>query len=179
MRQMLNRKRLTAAFLAWYSLAAAGLGLARATPPTPATAAAPAPPAASADPPDNARKIQDLTALEEAWLHARDAATLERILADDFVHPVPQGYFLTKGEHIEWFRKHPPAAGRQERFESLQIRILGLAREVGIATGIVLVTTPGGREERSVFTDVFVERDGRWQAVNAQENPVLPRSSGR
>jgi hypothetical protein len=32
----------------------------------------------------------------------------------------------------------------------------------------------GGDEEvdRTVFTDVFVWRDGRWQAVNAQENTV-------
>jgi len=37
-----------------------------------------------------------LLSLEDEWLHARDAATLERILADDFVHPVAQGVFLVK-----------------------------------------------------------------------------------
>jgi hypothetical protein len=26
-----------------------------------------------------------------------------------------------------------------------------------------------------MFTDVFVFRDGRWQAVNAQENAIRPQ----
>jgi hypothetical protein len=43
---------------------------------------------------DSDRKA--LVALEDGWLHARDAGTLDRILADDFVHPVAPGLFLSK-----------------------------------------------------------------------------------
>jgi len=46
--------------------------------------------------------------------------------------------------------------------------------EVGLVTGLVISTGADGREDRTVFTDVFVRRNGRWQAVNAQENAVQP-----
>lgn len=45
--------------------------------------------------------------IENEWLEACDAATLQRILADDFVHPVPTGNFLDKAQHIAWYSKSP------------------------------------------------------------------------
>ncbi len=135
------------------------------------SATPPPPPAAAGD---LERRRQALLRVEEEWLRARDAATLERILADDFVHPVPPGYFLSKAEHIDWFVKHPPPAGLVQRFEHLRTRIYG---PVGIVNGEVVASQAGGPEQRTVFTDVFEWRDGRWQAVNAQENAVgaMPR----
>jgi len=39
--------------------------------------------------------------------------------------------------------------------------------------GLVVTTNEKGEEvRRTVFTDVFVYRDQRWQAINAQENEV-------
>jgi hypothetical protein len=36
-----------------------------------------------------------------------------------------------------------------------------------------IAADPNGKElDRTMFTDVFVYRDGRWQAVNGQENGV-------
>lgn len=111
--------------------------------------------------------------LEEQWLHARDPATLDRILASDFVHPVPQGNFLTKSEHIDWYVKHLPPLTRKTRFDHLQVRIYA---ETAIANGMVIASDESGKEiDRSIFTDVFVYREGRWQAVNAQENRVVAR----
>lgn len=113
---------------------------------------------------------QALIALEQEWLHAKDAATLDRILADDFVHVVPSDHFLTKREHIDWFIKHPHPKGRHTQFDKLEVRLYG---DVGIANGAVVAADDSGRElDRTMFTDVFVCRDGRWQAVNAQENSV-------
>ena len=43
---------------------------------------------------------QTITQLESEWLVARDAATFDQILADDFAHPVPTGDFLTR--HSIW-----------------------------------------------------------------------------
>ena len=116
---------------------------------------------------------QAIRTLEEQWLHARDAATLDRILASDFIHPVAQGVFLTKAEHIDWYVKHPPPLTRQTRLDHLQVRIY---RDTAIANGIVVAPDESGKEsDRSIFTDVFVFREGRWQAVNAQENRVVTR----
>jgi len=39
----------------------------------------------------------------------------------------------------------------------------------GVATGVVVATAAGGRVRKTAFTDVFAQRDGRWQAVSAQE----------
>jgi hypothetical protein len=122
---------------------------------------------------------QAIIALEQEWLHAEhDAATLDRILAPDFVHVVPVDHFLTKQEHIDWAVKHPESKERHTRFDNLNVRIYG---DVGIANGSVVATDASGKElDRTMFTDVFVHRDGRWQAVNAQENDVrpMPHQSG-
>src|SRR6266516_5111755 len=113
-----------------------------------------------------------LEAIERQWLASEhDSAALGRILAEDFLHPVPAGVFLTKAQHIEWAARHPAPSGQQQRFDQIRIRRYG---DVGLVTGLVVTTEGDGREVRTVFTDVFVRRNGRWQAVNAQENAVQP-----
>ncbi|HZT59962.1 MAG TPA: nuclear transport factor 2 family protein [Pyrinomonadaceae bacterium] len=112
-----------------------------------------------------------LVELENEWLrNEHDGATLERILAPDFVHPVPTGDFLTKAQHIFYSTKYKPPANLRQRFENLSVRVYG---DVGIANGVVVTSDERGQEvDRSIFTDVFAYRGGRWQAVNAQENRV-------
>ncbi|HYL97416.1 MAG TPA: hypothetical protein VEZ90_00560, partial [Blastocatellia bacterium] len=68
-----------------------------------------------------ARDKQDMIDLENEWLHAHDRTSLERILASDFVHPVPTGDFLTKEQHIAWNVAHPPPAEIRYQFENLTI----------------------------------------------------------
>jgi len=117
------------------------------------------------------RNRQALIDLENEWLTADDAQTLDRILASDFVHPVPTGDFLTKAQHIEWFAKHPRPANLKPRFERLDIRLYG---DIGIANGMVVTSDANGKEiGRNVFTDVFSYRNGRWQAINGQETDVI------
>jgi len=114
--------------------------------------------------------------LENSWLKSEhDGPALERILASDFVHPVVTGNFLTKEQHIYYSTKYLPPANLHNRFEDLKVRVYGI---VGIVNGIVVTSDENGKEiNRTVFTDVFAKRDGRWQAINAQENKVeqLPR----
>ena len=114
-----------------------------------------------------------LVALEHRWLAAEhDSATLEQILAPDFVHVVPTGDFLTKAQHIHYSVLYKPPAGGKYEFETLAVRVYG---DVGIATGIVRATDAKGNVDRTAFTDVFARRSGRWQAVNAQENHIQKR----
>jgi len=111
-----------------------------------------------------------LLSIENEWLAGEhDRATLQRILADDFVHPVSVGVFLTKDQHIDWAVKHPIPPGRRQQFDQLRARVYG---DTGIVTGIVTSSGQTGDRDRTIFTDVFVRRDGRWQAVSAQETPV-------
>jgi uncharacterized protein DUF4440 len=112
-----------------------------------------------------------LIALENEWLKNEHSVTaLERILAADFLHPVVTGDVLTKAEHIKFSSTHLSAPDLTKHFEGLQVRVYG---EVGIVNGLVVTTNKNGNTAgKTVFTDVFVHRDGRWQAINAQENAV-------
>jgi len=112
----------------------------------------------------------ELEAIEHQWLASEhDSTAPGRILAEGFLHPVPAGVFLTKAQHIDWAVRHPAPSGRHQRFDQLRSRTYGA---VGVVTGLVISTDSDGREGRTVFTDVFVRRNGQWQAVNAQENAV-------
>ena len=118
-----------------------------------------------------------IIALEQEWLHAHDAATLDRILASDFVHVVPADFFLNKQQHIDWVVGHPEPKDRHTKFDKLSVRLYG---DVGIVNGSVIATDENGKElDRTMFTDVFVFRGDRWQAVNAQENQVRPLGEQR
>ena len=109
-------------------------------------------------------------ALERHWLAVEnDPAALDDILAEDFLHVVPQG-IITKKEQLAFMRAHPaPVDGTTRRFEDLRVRLFGTA---AVATGIVVATTSDGKTQKTAFTDVFALRDGRWHAVNAQETPL-------
>jgi len=116
-----------------------------------------------------------IAALEHSWLAARDTITLDRILDSSFVHVTPQGVFLDKQEHVAWMASHWPPPDREARFERLDVRVFG---GTAIATGIVTaLERPDGLERRTAFTDVFIDRQGTWQAVSAQEAILAPTHS--
>jgi Domain of unknown function (DUF4440) len=124
----------------------------------------------SPDKPDQAALI----ALENEWLaNLHNPAVLEKILASDFVHPLPTGDFVTKAQQIQFLSTHLPPPNRKKRLDQMRVRVYG---DVGIVNGIVLTTDEQDHEvERAIFTDVFVRRNGGWEAVNAQENVVGKR----
>ena len=123
----------------------------------------------SRGPKSNEDSKQELLALENRWLQVEDdPVALEGILASDFLHVVP-GTIITKDQHLQFLREHPAGGKRPERrFENLHVRVYG---EAGIVNGAVIETTEHG-EHKTLFTDVFAYRDGKWMAVSAQELPV-------
>lgn len=119
--------------------------------------------------PDAEQAKRELINLEEKWLHAlSDADVQQQILGNDFVHALPSG-FITKKDQLDYLRSRKKLADNLARhFEDLRVRLYGNA---GIVNGMVVATDRSGKLiKKSVFTDVFAYRDGRWQAVNAQEN---------
>lgn len=114
---------------------------------------------------------QALLDLENHWLQVEDdPAALESILAPDFLHVVPAG-IITKDEQLSFMRRHPRREQGAKHFENLHVRVYG---NVGIVNGAVVAAAKEG-VQKTLFTDVFAYRDGRWQAVNAQELPVAAR----
>lgn len=115
--------------------------------------------------------------VEQQWLaHEWEPAPLEHILAPDFVHALGAGLFINKVQHIGYVAAHPARPGFQARFERLDVRIVD---GVAIATGIVASrdSAAAPTDRRFVFTDIFACRDGRWQAVGAQETPLRGAST--
>ena len=107
--------------------------------------------------------------LENRWLNAEgDPDALQPILADDFIHVLPGG-FVTKDEQLGYVRKHPPSERIARHFEELRVRVYGTA---AVANGTVVATSGDGKINKTIFTDVFVYRHGKWQAVNAHETPL-------
>lgn len=134
------------------------------------TAIAPRAMPAQHAPPDTTALVR----LETRWLASHDSATFDTILADDFRHPVPQGVILTKREQIAWAVAHVPPPDSRRTLRDLHVRIYGTT---AIVNGAVCAANPAGAPTRSLFTDVFVWRNRRWQAVNAQEN-IAATSAG-
>ena len=65
-----------------------------------------------------------LVALENEWLgNLHKPAVLEKILASDFVHPLPTGDFVTKAQQIQFSATHLPPPNRKERFDQMQVRV--------------------------------------------------------
>ena len=114
---------------------------------------------------------QQIIRLEMKWLSSlHSKAGLDTILAPEFIHPIPQGIFLTKDEHINWAINHPDLSRNVQKFDTLFVRIYN---NIGIASGIVATYDHKGKIVRkSIFTDVFVKKSGKWHAVNAQENLI-------
>jgi hypothetical protein len=83
------------------------------------------------------------------------------------------GAIITKDQHLPFLRKHPAGGQHPEKhFEDLHVRVYG---EAGIVNGAVIETSEHG-ERKTLFTDVFAYRDGKWQPVSAQELPVTTDS---
>jgi len=86
----------------------------------------------SSDKPDQAALIP----LENEWLaNLHNPAVLEKMLAPDFMHPLPTGDFVTKAQHIQFVSTHLPPRTQEQRFGQMQVRIYA---DVGIVNGIVL-----------------------------------------
>jgi Domain of unknown function (DUF4440) len=125
--------------------------------------------------------------VEHQWLAAlsrHDVKTLARVLGREFIDSDFQGDAITRAQYLAYFARplSPRAPRMQQRFENTRVRFVAGGR-VAIATGVVIsrpaasrTGTPSspGLLRHSRFTDVFVWRDRRWQAVTGQETHFIP-----
>ena len=112
---------------------------------------------------------QTLTQMEREWVEAaqkKDASTLDRILADDWVGQSPTG-ITTKSQALSDLKSGD---------SKLDTITLG---EMKVRTFGDTAVVTGSDDEKSsykgkdtgghyVWTDVFVKRKGNWQAVASQ-----------
>jgi ketosteroid isomerase-like protein len=141
------------------------------------TAAAPAQSARQATSSEHSEAA--ILQLEQQWLKALesgDVATLQTILADDWQDNTSLGRIATRKVFFDWLAANPPRRilGVTSQFDEQKVRFYG---DVAVATGVVvreLNEVQSGKKhvQRTLFTDVFVWRDARWQAVSSQETLV-------
>ena len=115
---------------------------------------------------------QVLQAMEQDWLNAEknhDAATFEKLVADDWIAISPDGKSETKAERAAKIKSsHATSATMGD----MKVRVFGNA---AVVTGTDdEATMEGGKKSTGhyVWTDVFVKRDGKWLAVASQTAQV-------
>ena len=116
---------------------------------------------------------QTLKDLEQQWLEAfknRDAATLRRILADGFIFTGDEGNLYNKTQYMAAIMQ----AIKVDSYnvDEMTVRVYG-------DTGIVAGRWTGkftieGKDASGAFrfTDTFVKRLGRWQAIASQDTRI-------
>jgi len=117
---------------------------------------------------DTAAISEKLQAIERGWLNAEknhDAAAFEKIVADDWIAITPDGKSQTKTQRaveIKTTRTTSATLG------DMKVRVFG---DAAVVTGTDDEITVEGSKESSdhyVWTDVFVNRNGKWMAVASQ-----------
>jgi uncharacterized protein (TIGR02246 family) len=124
----------------------------------------------------NASDEEQVRRLEHQWIEAflrGDTETLDRILADDFVFTDPEGRLLTKAEWIADMTSGE-LAFESIHIDDLQVRMYGDAAVANGRTTVKARSKEGGFNGQYCYTDMYVKRDGRWQAV-AEQATLLSR----
>jgi ketosteroid isomerase-like protein len=94
-----------------------------------------------------------------------DTSAIERILADDFVGVDPKGRLYMKQQMIDETR-NAPKHFVSNRLNDVKVRFYG---ETAIAQGSETWEKRSGERGRFVWTDTWLQRNGRWQIVAAED----------
>jgi ketosteroid isomerase-like protein len=127
-------------------------------------------------PTDQGQVLSDLRDLEDEWTVANinaDKKKLNRILADDYVG-VTNGRAQGKAEYLKTIERDTSI--QHWEFEDLKLTLNG--DRAALAGTIKLdVRNQAGQEQEMVFrfTDKFVWRDARWQAIASEVNPLAEK----
>jgi ketosteroid isomerase-like protein len=118
----------------------------------------------------------EILAIEKQWASAierQDAAAFERLAAEDFRFIEENGRMLNRAQYIA-DRSHNPDNVESAVQDEIEVRRYG---DAAVATGrSILHGTRNGVPfvYRFRWTDLYVRRTGRWQAVSAQLTPLSP-----
>lgn len=120
----------------------------------------------SAPPPtDEQQVLVQLRELEHEWTVANinaDKKKLDRILADDYVGEDPEGKTHGKAEYIRTIERDTSI--QKWDFEDLKVELNGDRASLSGILRLQVDDKPAAFR----FTDKFVWRDGRWQAVGSE-----------
>lgn len=123
----------------------------------------------------------ELMQMEKDWSAAflkHDTATIDRLLADEYVGTDGRGIMTSKAEEIE--EAKPPKSGNSPPFiildesvTDMKVRIYG---NVAVVNGRVIEKIRANDKEGEIQyrrTTVWVKRQGRWQCVSFHGSRIL------
>jgi ketosteroid isomerase-like protein len=124
---------------------------------------------------DDRKAVADLDTRYQAAVKHHDAATMDRILADDFILVTGKGVVHAKAELLAEARSPDVVYERQE--DTLQtVRLWG---NTAVVTALLWVKgTDKGRpfDYKLWFSDVYVRTPGGWRYAFGQASIPLPAS---
>src|ERR1051325_2788269 len=101
-----------------------------------------------------------------------DTSAIERTLADDFIGVDPKGHQYAKQQMIDETRDAPNHFV-SNRVNDVKVRFYG---NTAIAQGSETWEKRSGERGRFVWTDTWLQRDGRWQII-AAEDLIAPQKT--
>ncbi|RYG88398.1 MAG: nuclear transport factor 2 family protein [Alphaproteobacteria bacterium] len=109
-----------------------------------------------------------------AWANAftrGDVDLVDRLLADDFVGTAKDGALYDKATMLEWVRAGPNVTSSETTVT--QVRFFG---DIAIATGsdAMVGPPPELRRIKSIWTDIWIRRNGQWRVVAAHDTAGTP-----
>jgi ketosteroid isomerase-like protein len=112
----------------------------------------------------------------QAAVKANDAATMDRILAEDFVLITGRGKVFTKADLLEEARKKSTVYEKQDELEQ-RVRVFGDHTAVVTALLWIKGTSEGKTTERKLwFSDTYVKTPKGWRYVLGQASIPLPEN---
>ena len=109
----------------------------------------------------------------------QDPALLAQILADEFESIDAQGNVSTKAEELDYVRKNKPSYD-SFRFVIRRLQIFENRTAVVSGTGYIETKAKEGKKASKMeyqSSNVFIERDGRWQAISSHVSGIKQSES--
>jgi ketosteroid isomerase-like protein len=124
-------------------------------------------------PADDAATVASLDTQYQAAVKANDAATMDRILADDFVLITGRGQTFTKADLLRDARNKTSVYEHQEELEQ-KVRVWG---DTAVVTALLWIKGTSGDkpfERKLWFSDTYVRTAKGWRYVLGQASLPLP-----
>lgn len=130
---------------------------------------------AMAMPDEDAKAVAALDTKYQAAVKACDAATMDVILADDFVLVTGNGATYTKSDLLKAARDRTPVYLHQEEDPGTQtVRVFGDTAVVTARLWIVYKTGDAVADRKLWFSDTYVRTPDGWRYVFGQASLALP-----
>jgi uncharacterized protein (TIGR02246 family) len=134
----------------------------------------------NASPDEDAKAVAALDTKYQAAVKANDAATMNQILADDFVLVTGRGSVFSKADLIDSARRKEVTYERQDEEPGTQkVRVWG---DTAVVTALLWIkSVQGGKsaDYKLWFSDTYVRTPTGWRYVFGQASLPLPKGESK